>query len=96
MRVDKPDFTLTGPFTPAKDKPSGKDGNFMDTLKEAIDSVNRQAKVSDQMATDLSSGKAPNIHEAMIAMQKTDVMMRLMVTMTNKLIEGFNELKRLS
>ncbi|HPI92307.1 MAG TPA: flagellar hook-basal body complex protein FliE [Deltaproteobacteria bacterium] len=96
MRIDMPGFTLTNPLGPdgKKDKATGL--NFVDTLKDAIDSTNKLVKESEQAASDLSSGTAPNIHEAMIAMQKADITLRLMVTMTNKLIEGFNELKRLS
>lgn len=94
MRITRPEFTVTGPL----DSPTGKSAgaDFVDTLKEAIDSTNKLVKESEQAAADLASGRAPNIHEAMIAMQKADITLRLMVTMTNKLIEGFNELKRLS
>jgi len=95
MRIDKPDFTLTNPLSPAKEKTTGKGLDFVDTLKEAIDSTNKLVKDSELAAADLSSGKAPNIHEAMIAMQKADITLRLMVSMTNKLIEGYNELNRL-
>lgn len=96
MRIDKPDFTLTGPLSPAREKDKARGLDFVDTLKEAIDSTNTMVKESEQAVSDLSSGRSPNIHEAMIAMQKADITLRLMVNMTNKLIEGFNELKRLS
>ena len=96
MRIDKPDFPLTGSLSPSREKDKATGLDFVDTLKEAIDSTNTMVKESEQAAADLSSGKAPNIHEAMIAMQKADITLRLMVNMTNKLIEGFNELKRLS
>ena len=96
MRIDKPDFNLTGPLSPSGVKDKARDLDFVDTLKEAIDSANMVVRESERAASDLSSGKAPTIHEAMIAMQKADITLRLMVNMTNKLIEGFNELKRLS
>ncbi len=95
MRIDNPGFTITGPFS-SQEKTKGKGLNFVDTLKEAFESINSQVKESEKAAAELSSGNAPNIHEAMIAMQKADITLRLMVKMTNKLIEGFNELKRLS
>ena len=44
---------------------------------------------------DLSSGRSANIHEAMIAMQKADITLRLLVNMTNKLIDGYNNLNNL-
>ncbi len=94
MRIDQPGFTITGPFS-AQDKPKAKGLDFVDTLKEAISSTNKLAKDSEQASLDLSSGKSPNIHEAMIAMQKADISLRLLVKMTNKIIEGYNELNRL-
>lgn len=95
MRIDKPAFTLTSTLNPAEGKDRARGTGFVDTLREAVDSVNRQAVEADKAAADLSSGTAPNIHEAMIAMQKASISMQLMVNMTNKLIEGYNELTRL-
>jgi flagellar hook-basal body complex protein FliE len=95
MRIQKPDFTITGPLT-SKEKPKGKGLDFVDTLKEAIDSTNTLVKKSEQAALDLSSGKSPNVHEAMIAMQKADITLRLLVKMTSKIIEGYNTLNRLA
>jgi len=94
MRIEKPGFTITGPFS-SQDKSKAQGLDFVDTLKEAIASTNKLAKDSEQAALDLSSGKSPNIHEAMIAMQKADISLRLLVKMTNKIIEGYNELNRL-
>jgi flagellar hook-basal body complex protein FliE len=94
MRIDKPGFTITSTLTP-QGKTTAKGLDFVDTLKETIDSTNKLAKESEKAALDLSSGKSANIHEAMIAMQKADVSLRLLVKMTNKIIEGYNELNRL-
>ncbi len=94
MRINQPGFTITGPLT-SQDKPKAKGPDFVDTLKDAINSTNKLAKDSEQAAIDLSSGKSPNIHEAMIAMQKADISLRLLVKMTNKIIEGYKELNAL-
>jgi flagellar hook-basal body complex protein FliE len=94
MRIDKPGFTIISPLT-SQGKTSAKGLEFVDTLKETIDSTNKLAKESEKAALDLSSGKSANIHEAMIAMQKADISLRLLVKMTNKIIEGYNELNRL-
>ncbi|MGO9146329.1 MAG: flagellar hook-basal body complex protein FliE [Desulfomonilia bacterium] len=95
MRIDKSDFTLTGPLT-SNEKPKGKGLDFVDTLTDAINSTNSLIKESEKAATDLSSGKSPNIHEAMIAMQKADISLQLLVKITGKLIEGYNTLSRLT
>ena len=95
MRIDKSDFIITGPLT-SNGKTKGKGLDFVDTLTDAINSTNNLIKESEKAATDLSSGKSPNIHEAMIAMQKADISLQLLVKMTNKLIEGYNTLSKLT
>jgi flagellar hook-basal body complex protein FliE len=94
MRIDKPGFTITSTLT-SQGKTSAKGLDFVDTLKETIDSTNRLAKESEKAALDLSSGKSGNIHEAMIAMQKADISLRLLVKMTNEIISGYKELNTL-
>ncbi|HPC47088.1 MAG TPA: flagellar hook-basal body complex protein FliE [Deltaproteobacteria bacterium] len=95
MRVTSPDFGSHGPGLnrPQEGRKPGLD--FVETLKEAVDSANSLARQSEQAALDLSSGRAPNIHETMIAMQKADIALRLVVNVTNKLLEGYRELTNL-
>ena len=47
------------------------------------------------MGIELAQGKSGNIHETMIAMQKASVSAQLLVAVTNKLIEGYNNLMQL-
>jgi flagellar hook-basal body complex protein FliE len=94
MRIDDLGFSITGPFS-SKESQKGKGLDFVESLKEAINAANTMAKESERAALDLSMGKTANIHETMIAMQKTDIMLRLLVNMTSKLIDGYNELNRL-
>jgi flagellar hook-basal body complex protein FliE len=94
MRVDNLGFTLLGPFS-SKDQGTGSGLDFVDTLKKAIAEADTSVKASEQAALDLSSGRSANIHEAMIAMQKADITLRLLVNMTSKLIDGYKELNTL-
>jgi flagellar hook-basal body complex protein FliE len=94
MRIDDLGFSITGPFS-SKESQKGKGLDFVETLKDAIKQTDSMVKESDKAALELSMGKTANIHEAMIAMQKSDITLRLLVAMTNKLIEGYNELNRL-
>jgi flagellar hook-basal body complex protein FliE len=94
MRIDKPSFTITDTL-PSQGKSKAKGLDFVDTLKEVIDSTNKLTKESEKTAMDLSSGKSTNIHEAMIAMQKADISLRLLVKMTNEIISGYKELSTL-
>lgn len=95
MRIDNPGFTITGPFSSQETQKKGKGLDFVDTLKEALESTNTMIKDSEKSAVDLSLGKAANIHEAMISMQKADITLRLLVNITSKLIDGYKELSTL-
>jgi flagellar hook-basal body complex protein FliE len=47
------------------------------------------------MGVELAQGRSGNIHETMIAMQKAGISTQLLVAVTNKLIEGYNQLMQL-
>ena len=94
MRIEKPSFTIADTL-PSQEKPKAKGLSFVDTLKETINATNKLVADSEKTALDLSSGKSTNIHEAMIAMQKADISLRLLVKMTNEIISGYKEINTL-
>jgi len=85
LTIDQGDF--------GKDKKPST--SFFDTLKSAIETTNTQAKEADQAAIALAKGENGNIHETMIAMQKAGIRIQLLVAVTNKVIEGYNQLTQL-
>jgi len=64
---------------------------FKETIKGAIDKVNKLDKAADQSIMDLLAGKA-DIHESMIALQKLDLSMRMLLTVKNKALEAYKEI----
>jgi len=94
MRIDPNGFSSLG-VVPEGKKVSDVKSSFVDTLKEVINTTNDRIKDSDKASLELASGKSGNIHESMIAMQKADLSVRLLVSVTNKLVQGYNELTRL-
>jgi flagellar hook-basal body complex protein FliE len=95
MRIELSDFPRLSIEQGTSGQTKDPSKSFSDTLKAAIDGVNDQAKEADKMALSLAKGENGNIHEAMIAMQKADINLRLLVTATNKVIEGYNQLIQL-
>ena len=80
----------------AQNKPPEKTGMaFMDHLSNSVDSVNNAHKKSEEMTTDLISGKKENIHETMLATTKADLSFKLMVQVRNKVLEAYNEVMRM-
>lgn len=95
MRIELSDFPRLSIEQGDQGKGKSPSGSFIDTLEAAIESTNKTVKEADRSALELAKGESGNIHETMIAMQKADIDMRLMVTVTNKLIECYNQLTQL-
>lgn len=69
--------------------------SFAASLKDAVNSVNTAQKESDFKMQELATGKSQNIHETMIAAEKADIALRLMVQVRNKMIEAYQEMMRM-
>ena len=102
--LDKRSLNVTSPST---EKLSGLNGtvgpstisepgkSFADTLKEAVNSVNELSKSSDKAAQDLATGRTDNIAEVMLAAEKADVALKVMVQVRNKIIDAYNEIMKM-
>ncbi|MEX0648325.1 MAG: flagellar hook-basal body complex protein FliE [Balneolaceae bacterium] len=71
------------------------DSSFADMVKDAINSVDEMQKVTDKGVEDILAGKAENIHEVMIAMEKAQLSFQLMVEIRNKVMDTYQELSRM-
>ncbi|MFN8847785.1 MAG: flagellar hook-basal body complex protein FliE [Bdellovibrionales bacterium] len=69
--------------------------SFADTLKNAISEVNQLQQVSNKKMQDLSVGRTDNVADVMIAAEKADVALRVMVQVRNKIIDAYNEIMRM-
>jgi flagellar hook-basal body complex protein FliE len=65
--------------------------DFGKVIKGAIEKVDRLEKNADQSVIDLLQGKA-SIHETMIALQKADMSMQLLLNIRNKAIESYRDI----
>lgn len=79
--------------TPVSSTPGEK--TFADTLKEAVGTVNAIHKQADVKAQELATGKTDNIQEVMMASEKADIALRLMVNVRNKIIEAYQEVMKM-
>ncbi len=83
------------PFADKPSQPSAGQATFADTLKEAIGSVNALQKQADTKAQELATGKTDNIQDVMMASEKADIGLRLMVNVRNKIIEAYQEVMKM-
>jgi flagellar hook-basal body complex protein FliE len=68
---------------------------FADTLKDAVGQVNTLHKESDKKMQELATGKTTNIPEVMMAAEKADIALRMMVQVRNKIIEAYQEVMKM-
>ena len=68
-----------------------KESTFASIIKGAVDNVDALENSADISIMNLLKGKE-EIHETMIALQKADVSMRLILTIRNKAIEAYREI----
>jgi len=74
------------------DKGRGKEAqSFGQIIGEAVQKVGKLEKEADKSIVDLLQGKA-NVHDTMIALQKSDLSMRLLMTVRNKVIDAYKEI----
>ena len=64
---------------------------FGKVIKGAIHKVNELEKDSNRSIMELLNGQK-DIHETMINLQKTDISMRLLLTIRNKAVEAYKEI----
>ena len=69
--------------------------SFATTLKEAVGNVNRLQKEADVLMQKLSTGKVKNIPEVMVAVEKADIALKLMVQVRNKVIDAYQEVMKM-
>lgn len=74
----------------ARNKTSG----FADYMKKAIENVNAMETGADKSVEQMTKGQA-GIHEAMIALQKADISLRLLLQIRNKAMESYREVMRM-
>jgi len=75
---------------PASTEAAG--GGFADLLGEALRAVNSQQHQADLAAQRVATGDAEDLHEAIIAMEKAELTLRLTAQVTQRAIEAYKEI----
>ena len=69
--------------------------SFEATLSNAIGKVNELQKDADVKAEQLATGKTDNIADVMIATEKADIALKLMMQVRNKIIDAYQEIMKM-
>jgi flagellar hook-basal body complex protein FliE len=96
---------LIGPLNPKLHVPeirmpqsAGNEKNgtaFGEILKDAISTVNKLQKQSDQDVQKLMTGESQDLHSTVIAMQKADLSFQMMMQVRNKIVQAYQEIMRI-
>jgi flagellar hook-basal body complex protein FliE len=70
-------------------------GGFAEILNKSVDAVNGQMQESAHLVQGLAAGQHANIHETMIAMEKSGISFRLMTRVQQKVIDAYREVMRM-
>ncbi|HZH58146.1 MAG TPA: flagellar hook-basal body complex protein FliE [Metabacillus sp.] len=82
-------------FTAVNTSQSENKASFGETLKKAIDDVNKAQIESDKMTEALATGKNVELHDVMITAQKSSITLLTAVEVRNKAIEAYQEMMRM-
>ena len=69
--------------------------SFGDTLQEAVGKVNEMQKDADIKMQQLATGENTNISEVMVATEKADIALKLMMSVRNKMIDAYQEIMKM-
>jgi flagellar hook-basal body complex protein FliE len=72
---------------------SGK--TFSDILTQSVDKVNELQTQADTAVKELVAGRTKNIHETMLALERADTSLKLMMQVRNKIIDAYKEIMRM-
>ena len=79
----------------APQKTEGSSSSFGDTLTQAIGKVNEIQKTADTQMQAMASGEQTNISEVMVAAEKADIALKLMMSVRNKVIDAYQEVMKM-
>jgi len=68
---------------------------FDQILTESIGGVGAQMREADALSEGLMSGQHSNIHETMIAMEKSSISFRMLTKVQAKVVDAYREIMRL-
>jgi len=90
----KIDNLFPASFQRTERKNSNDPTGFGNVIKSAIDNVSGMEKDADKSILNLLQGKE-EVHTTMIALQKADISMRMLLSVRNKVIEAYREIMRM-
>lgn len=77
--------------SPLNNKKASSEFNFADQLQSAVSQVDKLQENADKLSQELAVGSQVPLHETMIALEKADVSLRLLIHVRDKVLEMYRE-----
>ncbi len=82
---EAPQGALTGPDTQT----------FLGMLRQSVDQVNQHQHQADHAVKEMVAGRNKNIHETLLAVERADASLKLMMQVRNKILDAYREIMRM-
>ncbi|WP_319543368.1 flagellar hook-basal body complex protein FliE [uncultured Pseudodesulfovibrio sp.] len=76
-------------------KPQEPVQGFNDTLKNSLNKVNELQATKTMMIEEFATGKAQNVHELMISMQKASMAIQMTGAVRSKIMQSYKEIMQM-
>ena len=78
-------------LSPSNNKKASSQFNFAEQLQSAVSQVDKLQENADKLSQQLAVGSQVPLHETMIALEKADVSLRLLIHVRDKVLEAYRE-----
>ena len=97
MNLKLPPVSPTGPqeALARQTREDGSGGGIGQNFEKLLQQVNQQQLTAESKQVELLTAENKDIHGTMIALEKADISMRLMLQIRNKLVSAYEEVMRM-
>ena len=74
---------------------SGGEKSFLQLLEDSVTQVNEYQGQADTAVKELVAGKSKNIHETLLAVERADTSLKLMMQVRNKILDAYREIMKM-
>ncbi len=95
MKIDEIGVKIQADAADSSKKSAKTNDAFGDILKKSLDEVNKLQDKADDSIKSIAAGKVDNIQDAVVAIEKADISMKLLTEIRNKAIKAYEEIMRM-
>jgi len=95
MEMSRISNITTQAVTPKTTTPAETASSFSNFLSDALEEVNKSQQESSALVQKYVAGQVEDVHQVMVASQKSSILLQLTMQVRNKAIESYQEIMRM-